>query len=54
MQALALDPALALALTRRCSQALGRVVTLLPQPVNAADTQAALIEQQESQRRFRR
>ena len=54
MQALALALAMALALTRRCSQALGRVVTLLPQPVNAADTQAALIEQQESQRRFRR
>ena len=54
MQALALALALAQALARRASQALGRVVTLLPQPVNAADTQAALIEQQESQRRFRR
>lgn len=44
----------ALLACRRASQALGRVVTLLPQPVNAADTQAALIEQQESLRRFHR
>jgi hypothetical protein len=44
----------ALLACRRSSQALGRVVTLLPQPVNAADTQAALMQQQESQHRFRR